>query len=188
MAKRRGFLGILTAATLAGCSMPESPSTGENSVDSSPSEETPIKTTSQGTPACSASDVLRPPVLSDSDPSGTEYPDRPSSFSRAAVHDFLTEFETAYARNKTIRDTSVTSVNVVVQSGFDVDSVDRGFLAHGNVQVMYNKDAREQTATGDRKYRANYFISDSVVLRVETTGEDIDPRDESGARIVACFE
>lgn len=79
-------------------------------------------------------------------------------------------------------------MNVVFQGAFEVKPVDGGFLAHGNVQVMYNTDAGEQTATGDRKYRANYFISDSVVLRVETTSADIDPREESDARIVACFE
>lgn len=168
----------MAVTTLTGCSTPESSSAGE----------APAKTTSEETPVCSAADVLRPPVRSDSDPPGTKYPDQPSSFNEPAVRDFLIEFETAYARNKTIQDSVVISVSVVVQGGFKIESVTGGFLAHGNVQVMYDTDVGEQTATGDIKYRANYFISDLVAHRVETMSENIDPRGESDSRIVACFE
>lgn len=100
----------------------------------------------------------------------------------------MSSFETAYARNSIIEESSVNSVNVEVQGGFDVTTTKEGFLGHANIQVMYTKDAGEQTATGDEKYTANYFVSKALAYRVESDVTEVDPRDRQDSQLVACFE
>jgi hypothetical protein len=190
MNRRREFLGTVVSAVLTGCSTPQSSSTGETRTNASATQRGSAEATSKETvePVCSASDVIRPSPRLDSEPSGTQYPEKPSSFDERPVKWYVTEFEVAYSRNEIVQQDSIKSVNVDIQGGFEVEPVDTGFLAHGSVQVMYTKESGEQTASGDIKHRSNYFVSDSVVQRVESTTENVDPREAVGAQIVACFE
>lgn len=183
MVTRRKIIGLASAVLVAGCA-----GTGPSPTQDSPVDRSEQSSTTTEAVYCSESDVKRPPASINASPSGKPYPEAPLPLDEDSVREFLNEFETAYARNETIQDQSVSSVNIEIQGGFDVEAVDQGFLAHGNIQVMYTKDGGEQTPSGDKKYRVNYFVSTSAVLRTESDFEDLDPREEEDSKVVACFK
>jgi hypothetical protein len=176
--KRRTVLATSAAVIFSGCSTLGSSDSGPQ-----PTEE---KTGSK-TPACSESDVSRPSIPTSSQLNGLEYPRRPDELTTDSVQKYLSEFESAYARNYTINEFIVSSVNVVVRD-FEVSEVNGGFLASSDVQVIYTQesDGDGPTPTGDRKYRTNYYVS-TAVYRSETDMETVDARTHRPRQLVACF-
>lgn len=184
---RRSLLATISVLALPGCAETGSPSTG------SPASETPTNSPSQTAPStagatCEPEAVFRPSPPEGAEPEPSEYPEKPATLSADSVATYLSSFETAYARNRTISDVAVTSVDVEIQGGFDdASETGDGYVASSNVQIMYTREAEgTETPSGDVKYVANYYVDLELVYWHRTDLEPMDPRDSDRKLLVQC--
>ena len=109
---------------------------GESTTHTPGESDTPETTaTASSTPSCVVDAVSRPEPRIETTPRGDRYPDPPAEPIVESVRQYLITFETAFARNRTIRDQRVSSVSVSVEGGFDVSEVESGFRGSGNVRI-----------------------------------------------------
>ena len=178
---RRRLLATVGVLALPGCSEVGSPSTG------SPANRTSRTTSSSSGATCEPEVVFRPSPPEGTDPGPSEYPEKPNRLSADSVATYLSEFETAFGRNRAIDELVITSVDVEIQGGFDGTEAGDGYVASSDVQVMFTTDADgTETAVGDSKYVANYYVDPELVYRHQTDLESMDPRDSGRKRLVQC--
>ncbi|WP_435360498.1 hypothetical protein [Haloarchaeobius sp. DFWS5] len=186
--KRREVCSSLGLVLFAGCS-----SLGDEGNATEAPEPTAATTadTTTGTsePACDPGAVVRPtPDDPSSGPSPPGYPDKPSELTTNSVEEYVRTFEHAYAVNDVLVDQTVETIDTE-QRQVTVESVDGGFLVHGDTQVMYTKEGSgTRTTHGDVKHHFNYFVGESAVYRVESNMEDEDPRTSDVRALVECTE
>ncbi|QLG28541.1 hypothetical protein HUG10_13720 [Halorarum halophilum] len=178
---RRRLLAMVGVLALPGCSDVGAPSTV-----SSTDEASRVTSSSSGA-TCEPGAVFRPSPPEGTDPEPSEYPKKPGTLSADSVATYLSEFETTFGRNRAIDELVSTSVDVEIQGGFEGSEAGDGYVASSNVQVMFTTDADgTETAVGDIKYVANYYVDPELVYRHQTDIEPMDPRDSDRKLLVQC--
>lgn len=150
--------------------------------------------TPTSTPACGSTATLPSPTPQpDGAVSPLPYPSKPASLSRSSASEYALEYEEAYLVNTWLENTDRLYRLDLSIGNTTARERGRGFVIRYDVQASLAYQNPEPTATppstidGDEAYRANYFVSDRIVMRVESrTDETPDPL-ESG-EILQCAD
>jgi hypothetical protein len=184
------------AVTLAGCSGvmtgasgPER-DTGAGDTTEATDAQSANTQTPTTTDACDSADVTRPAIPTDAAVEGRPYPQPPATPTAAAVGEFLTAFEHAFAWNQALGTFSgVVDLEVRTLTAFEPESVENGFRATARLRVF----AVRETTDGERRteradHVASYFLGENGLYRVETAERDgtVDPQNDPERRLVAC--
>jgi hypothetical protein len=143
------------------------------------------------TPACGSERTLPSPTPQpegefDSQP----YPDKPGSLTGKSSAEYVTVFERALVMNARIEGTRILYNLDFSTTDTTSSRRGRGFVVRFRVSYTYGgqvKDPTPITEVGDAEYRANYIVSDRIVMRV-TSDTDDRPNPIEDGEVMQCSD